>query len=89
MEFVKEQLKLRNKILENICYTKLVYGRINKKLRINLNHEEIENYMYKIIADHSCIIKKKGKNFYIESIENNIKITVNSNTYRIITADKL
>ncbi|MFD2577164.1 DUF3781 domain-containing protein [Haoranjiania flava] len=33
--------------------------------------------------------EKVGKNFYISNIKKNIKITVNSNTYRVITADKI
>ena len=90
MEIIKKEvLKLRDKILENICYTELVYGRINKKLNINLSKKEIESYIYEIISDISCVINKKGKNFYINNFEKSIQITVNSNTYRVITADKL
>lgn len=33
--------------------------------------------------------EKIGKNFYISNLEKNIKFTVNSNTFRIITADKI
>lgn len=33
--------------------------------------------------------QKIGKNFYVSNSENNIKITVNSNTYRVITADRI
>ena len=30
---------------------------------------------------------RKGKNFYVTSIINNVKITINSNTFRVITVD--
>lgn len=33
--------------------------------------------------------QKIGKNFYISNVEHNIKITINSNTYRIITVDRI
>ena len=33
--------------------------------------------------------QKVGKNFYISNVEHNIKITINSNTYRIITVERI
>lgn len=33
---------LRKTILEKICYTELVYDRINKKLCTSMTHPEIE-----------------------------------------------
>ena len=30
-----------------------------------------------------------GKNIYVTNSDNNIKITINSNTFRIITVDKI
>lgn len=32
---------------------------------------------------------KIGKNYYVLNIDNNIKLTINSNTFRIITVDKI
>jgi hypothetical protein len=80
----------KNQIVENICYTELVYGRINKKLKSSLAKSEIEEMFLAIIkqTDEKCF-QKIGKNFYILNTENNIKITVNSNTYRIITVDRI
>ncbi len=80
----------KQKILKNICYTKLVYGRINKKLGINLSEKQIEELILKTLkqAEEKDILKI-GKNFYISNIENNIKITINSSTFRIITVDKI
>ena len=77
-------------ILRNICYTELVYWRINKKLETTLSKEDIEIFLYKILEKTGeNLFLKKWKNFYITNIQNNIKITINSNTFRVITVDRL
>ncbi|HLV46537.1 MAG TPA: DUF3781 domain-containing protein [Flavobacterium sp.] len=77
------------KILDNICYTELVYGRINKKLKSNYSKPEIEQLILDIINETpETFFQKIGKNYYITNDKNNIKITVNSNTYRVITVDR-
>ncbi|GGG55308.1 DUF3781 domain-containing protein [Bizionia arctica] len=77
-------------ILKNHCYTELVYKRINKKLGTNFSKEESEALIKKVLAETDiAYFNKKGKNFYITNIEYNIKITVNSNTFRIITVDRI
>ena len=80
----------KDEIINNICYTELVYGRINKKLKTNYSKDQIE----KLISDLLKITSqdnysKIGKNYYITNIDKKIRVTVNSNTYRVITADKL
>jgi len=81
---------MKNKILNNICYTELVYERINKKLNAKLSKEQIEKIMFDVIQKtDEKHFEKIGKNYYITNIEQNIRITVNSNTFRIITADKI
>jgi len=80
----------KKNILRHICYTELVYGRINKKLKTNFSKPEIEEMLSNIINKTDvAFFEKKGKNFYIKNREHNIKITVNSNTFRIITVDKI
>ena len=80
----------KKKILENICYTELVYGRINKKLKTSFSKKEIEKFIFKILEETEIkFFTKKGKNFYIKNEENNIILTINSNTFRIITVDKI
>ena len=75
-------------ILNNICYTELVYGRINKKLKSSYSKDEIEKKLFNIIKKTDIEnFEKIGKNFYITNLENNIRITINSNTYRVITVD--
>ena len=80
----------KTEILNNICYTELVYGRINKKLNSEHSNSEIEKLLFDIINQtQKDFFQKRGKNIYISNLENNIRITINSNTYRIITVDKI
>lgn len=80
----------KTEILKNICYTELVYGRINKKLNIRFWKKQIEDFIFKVLKEtEENFFSKTGKNFYIINTENNIKITINSNTFRIITVDMI
>jgi hypothetical protein len=77
-------------ISHNICYTELVYDRINKKLGTKLSKHEIETLIADITNQTEInYFQKKGKNFYITNTQQNIKITINSNTFRVITADRI
>jgi hypothetical protein len=77
-------------ILNKICYTELVYGRINKKLNLELSKQKIETLISTILSEtDESEFQKKGKNIYITNNERNIRLTINSYTNRIITADKL
>nr|WP_320022718.1 DUF3781 domain-containing protein [uncultured Draconibacterium sp.] len=81
---------VKNKIAEKICYTELVYGRINKKLNIELPHDKIEEMVRTIINEtEESAFQQKGKNIYVANKTRKIRLTINSNTFRIITADKL
>lgn len=79
----------RKTILGQICYTDLVYGRINKKLKTNMSNDEIEKLVYSVVECESNPINKIGKNYYIEDTKTKVRVTVNSHTYRVITADKI
>ena len=80
----------KKEILSKICYTDLVYGRINKKLNQNFSNTEIEKLILEIIENTAEInFEKKGKNIYITNEDRNIRITINSFTNRIITVDIL
>jgi hypothetical protein len=80
----------KKEILENICYTDLVYSRINKKLNIELSKGMIEKMIYDTIKEtDQTEFRKTGKNIYITNKEKNVILTINSYTNRIITADKL
>lgn len=80
----------KQKILENICYTELVYGRINKKLCVKLSKAEIEILIFKTLKQtDESFFSKTGKNFYVTNAKSNIRITINSHTFRVITVDRV
>ncbi len=80
----------KQEILESICYTELVYERINKKLNIKFSKEQIENFILDVLKNTDLIFfEKKGKNYYITNSEANIRITVNSNTFSVITVNRI
>ncbi len=81
---------IKNQIIKNLCYTELVYHRINKKLAVDFSNNYIQLYISKILNETSeeCIIKK-GKNFYVTNQAYDIVITINSNTFRVITVDRI
>ena len=73
-----------NELLLNINKvhtTQMGVSRIKKNLHIN---EDVVEYCKKKILDKNCNVYKKGKNYYCEI--DNIKITINSYSYTIITA---
>lgn len=77
-------------ILDSICYTELVYARINKKLKTNLSKDQIHKLMFELIEEtDQNLFEKMGKNYYVSNIKQGIRITINSNNYRIITVDKV
>ena len=80
----------KKEILEKICYTDLVYERINKKLNLTLSREKIEEMVFLLIKEtNEADYQKTGKNIYISNNEKNVRLTINSYTNRIITVDKL
>ena len=80
----------KKKILENICYTELVYGRINKKLGTSLSKGEIEKMVVSVISEtDESEFQNIGKNIYVPNKSRNIRLTINSSSNRIITADKI
>ena len=73
------------KILSNIDKihtTEMGIDRINKNLKLDTN--DVVEFCKNKILDKNCNIYKQGKNWYCEI--DNIKITINSYTYTIITA---
>ena len=67
--------------LEKLHTTELGIERIKRNLKID---EDVIEYCKKKILNSNCQIYKEGKNWYCEV--DNIKITVNSYSYTIITA---
>ena len=78
-----KELLLSN--IDKIHTTKLGLDRIKRNLK--LNNCDIISFCKDNILDKKCNIYKQGKNWYCEI--NNIKITINSHSYTIITAHLL
>jgi hypothetical protein len=80
----------KNRILDKICYTELVFDRINKKLNIKHSESGIKGMICTIIKEtDETNFERIGKNIYITNNERNIRLTINAFTNRIITVDKL
>ncbi len=80
----------KTQIENNICYTDLVYERFNKKLKMQLSNKQIQSLVEEILREtETSQFRKKGKNIYISNAVKNIRLTVNSYTNRLITADLL
>ena len=62
--------------------TKMGIDRIRKNLK--LDTDDVVEYCKNKVLDKNCNIYKQGKNWYCEI--DNIKITINSYSYTIITA---
>ena len=71
--------------INKVHTTKMGIDRIKKNLKLNIN--DVVKYCKNKILDKNCNIYKKGKNWYCEI--DNIRITINSYSYTIITAHKI
>ena len=90
MERKNDMNIIKQNIIDNICYTELVYERINKKMNIKFSKRRIEEFIFNTLQEtDQSFFNKNGKNFYITNKKNNIRITVNSYAFRVITVDKI
>lgn len=80
---MEKEILLSN--IDKIHTTKMGIGRIKKNLK--LDTDDVVEYCKNKIRNKECNIYKQGKNWYIEI--DNIKITINSYSYTIITAHKI
>lgn len=78
----KETLLLN---IDKIHTTEMGIDRIRKNLKLNTN--DVVKYCKNKILNKNCNIYKQGKNYYCEV--DNIKITINSYNYSIITAHQI
>ena len=82
---VKEKMEDKKILLDNIDKvhtTEMGIDRIKRNLKIDTT--DVVEYCKNKVLDKNCNIYKQGKNWYCE-VEN-IKITINSYSYTIITA---
>lgn len=68
--------------LDKVHTTKMGIDRIKRNLK--LDNIDVVEYCKNKIVNNACKIYKEGKNWYCEI--DNIKITINSYSYTIITA---
>ena len=80
MIFLNKDILLSN--IDKIHTTEMGINRIKKNLKLNTN--DVVEFCKNKIIDKNCNIYKQGKNWYCEI--DNIKITINSYSYTIITA---
>ena len=80
MIFLNKDILLSNK--DKIHTTEMGVDRIKKNLKLDTN--DVVEFCKNKILDKNCDIYKQGKNWYSEI--DNIKITINSYSYTIITA---
>ena len=71
--------------IDKIHTTELGIERIKRNLK--LDTQDVVAYCRNKILDKNCHIYKRGKNWYCEVDQ--IKITINSLSYTIITAHKM
>ena len=68
--------------IDKLHTTEMGVDRIKKNLKLDI--DDVVEYCKNKILNKNCNIYKHGKNWYCEI--DNIKITVNSHSYTIITA---
>ena len=68
--------------IDRIHTTEMCIGIIQRNLK--LDNVDVVEYCKNKILDKNCNIYRQGKNWYCDV--DNIKITVNANIYKIITA---
>ncbi len=78
-----KQILLNN--INKVHTTEMGIDRIKKNLKLANNN--VVEYCKNKVLDKNCHIYKRGKNWYCEI--DNIKITINSYSYTIITAHQL
>lgn len=80
---INKEILLTN--IDKIHSTKMGINRIKKNL--SLDKDEVITYCKNKILDKNCQISKQGKNWYCQI--DNIRITINSSSYTIITTHYL
>lgn len=71
--------------IDKLHTTKMGLDRIKRNLRLDI--DDVVSFCKDKVLDEKCHIYKQGKNYYVEI--NNIRLTINSHSYTIITAHKM
>ena len=81
----KECFMNKNELIQNIDkihITSMGIDRIKKNIKVDI--DDVVEYLKNKILNENSVIYKQGKNWYCEI--DNIRITINSYSYTIITA---
>lgn len=78
-----------SELQRTVCYTELVYQRVNKKLKTQLAQTEIEALVDRLLADVTSSVEKRGKNYYVTNQRTQIQLVLNSFNSRLITVNAL
>lgn len=78
-----------SELQRTVCYTELVYQRVNKKLKTQRPKSEIEALVDRLLADVTSSVEKRGKNYYITNQHAQIQLVINSFNSRLITVNAL
>ncbi len=79
----------RNTFVIDICYTVLVFNRVNKKLKTNWDVLTIKHIVNDILVSNDSNYKLQGKNWYVSNKNKNIELVINKNNYRLITDNRI
>ncbi|MCT4488640.1 DUF3781 domain-containing protein [Levilactobacillus parabrevis] len=72
---------LLDEIKKHICYTELVYQRVNKKLAVDLSKSEVEVLVLAILSDVTNDVEKLRKNYYVTNLPRLVQLEINSFNY--------
>ncbi|WP_203640372.1 DUF3781 domain-containing protein [Levilactobacillus andaensis] len=81
--------ELLAQIIDHVCYTELVYQRVNKKLSVDLSQAEVEGLVVLVLDDSATSIEKRGKNYYVTNQPRQVQLVINSFNYRLITVNRV
>ncbi|WP_318765025.1 DUF3781 domain-containing protein [Lactiplantibacillus carotarum] len=75
-------------IKSKLCYTPLVFERVNKKLDLNQDEAATKALVNHVLAQPDGI-DRRGKNYYVQSRKYQVELTVNASNYRLITVNRI
>lgn len=75
-------------LTKKLAYTDGSYQRLNKKLDLQLSKGEAESLIQCVLNEADEVIEK-GKNHYVSDHKRQIRLTINTSSGTLITADKI
>ncbi|WP_423058328.1 DUF3781 domain-containing protein [Brevibacterium linens] len=72
---------------EEVCYTDLVFDRVNEKLGTSLSNTEVKELVASVMQSSESVANRSGKNWYISEWHTGVRLTINASTLSLITVD--